>query len=1223
MTLLRELIDIPEYVDKGSFVLRLAEGVEDPEATLKSYVVTEQLVGCFDDALSFIKGALLGKTSKASYLHGSFGSGKSHFMAVLNLILRGNTAARSIPELAGVISKHNDWLQGKKFLLVPYHMIGSHTMEEGVLGGYADFVRKVHPKATIPGVYRAEGLFRDADGLRETLGDAKFFGKLNENAGGGGGGWGALESEWDADRYAAAAAAAPGSEDRSRLVGALVDTFFKTYNIQAGHGEAYLSLDKGLSVISRHAKEQGYDGLILFLDELILWLASHAADLKFVHQECQKVAKLVEAQTPDRPVPIISFVARQRDLRELIGSAVPGADQLNFADALGWQEGRFHTITLEDRNLPAIAERRVLRCHDESARKELDAAFEQTAKIREQVMSVLLTSDGDRAMFRKVYPFSPALVQTLIAVSSVLQRERTALKVMMQLLVDGRDALQVGDLVPVGDLFDVIAHGDEAFSQEMALHFDNAKRLYHQKLLPVLEQQHGRLEDMEKLPLDDPKRAAFRNDQRLVKTLLLAALVPQVESLKALNAEKLAALNHGTIRTPIPGKEASEALRRCRSWAASVGELRIGEETNPTISLQLSGVDTDGIIEQARKEDNQGNRIRLVRSMLFQELEIEESGDFFTNHEFLWKNTRRRCELLFKNIRELPDASLANDGESWKLVIDWPFDEPGHGPKDDLSKLQAFSGSHPDGAKTLCWVPAFFSDGAMKDLGMLVILQHILSGERFVQYANHLSQTDRQAAKSLLENQRSVLQHRVKNHLEAAYGLDGLESNSLDTSHDLEAIDRFVSLRPGFDPQPPAAAKLGSAMVEFLSQALAHEFPGAPEFEAEVRPNTIKKVYEEVHRAARADDGRVLVEQNKRLLLRQIVNPLQLGEMGYDATHFVLGQHWKNHLTKKSSAAGGAITVGQLRGWIDEPRPMGLPREVQNLLILTFADQTNRSFFLHGGPYGASLTDVPEDCELREQRLPTQAAWDIAVHRAGSIFGIAASPLLNALNVQKLGADLSTAAREREGNCQVYAQKLSARLKQAGIALGESDRLNTAEATASLLATLQAAAPDAMTEALAEAVVATSEEAMGGCFSKASALRGTLEAANWDIVQGMSKLTDERRDEARRVVQLVEEALKSDEHAIPLGARIEEAQSIATRLLLKTTPPPQPPVIPVTPPPPSPSPKPTGKRIVEQDGKENVDVAGLKTILDNLREKSAPGRDIRVNIQWVIEEEGA
>ena len=317
----------------------------------------------------------------------------------------------------------------------------------------------------------------------------------------------------------------------------------------------------------------------------------------------------------------------------------------------------------------------------------------------------------------------------------------------MQLLVDQRDVLSVGDLIPVGDLFDVIAHGDEAFSQEMAIHFDNAKRLYHQKLLPMLEKQHGRREELEKLPINDPKRAAFRSDDRLVKTLLLSALVPEVETLRGLNAERLAALNHGTIKTPIPGREGQEVLRRCRNWAASVGEIRIGEESNPSISVQLSGVDTEGIIKQAEREDNQGNRIRRVRQMLFEQLGIAGEDEFQQYHEFMWKNTSRSCVILFKNIRELPDASFENNDDQWKLVIDFPFDEPGHGPKDDISRLQAFKSSHPEGAKTLCWIPQFFSDDARKDLGLLVILEHILTGERFSQYSNHLSPQDRQGSK--------------------------------------------------------------------------------------------------------------------------------------------------------------------------------------------------------------------------------------------------------------------------------------------------------------------------------------------------------------------------------------------------------------------------------------------------------------------------------------------
>ena len=199
-----------------------------------------------------------------------------------------------------------------------------------------------------------------------------------------------------------------------------------------------------------------------------------------------------------------------------------------------------------------------------------------------------------------------------------------------------------------------------------------------------------------------------------------------------------------------------------------------GKRANPTITVQLSGVDTESIIAQARREDNQGNRIRLVRQMLFDQLAIEGENEFEQYHDLLWRNTQRSCVVLVRNIRELPDASLENIDDRWKLIIDFPFDEAGHGPRDDLSKLQSFSNSHPDGAKTICWIPAFLSSDAQKDLGMLVILEHILTGERFSQYSTHLSPQDRPAAKSLLENQRSVLRQRVQSHLDAAYGLESL-----------------------------------------------------------------------------------------------------------------------------------------------------------------------------------------------------------------------------------------------------------------------------------------------------------------------------------------------------------------------------------------------------------------------------------------------------------------
>ena len=153
--LIKDLIDLPERVQPGDFVLRLTEGVSDAaaDATLDAYVVTPEIQRNFGDALGVIKGALDSRSSKAGYLHGSFGSGKSHFMAVLFLLLRNNPRARSLPDLASLVAKHESWLGAKKFLCVPFHMIGAESMEEGIFRQYLSFLQRHHPGAPLPAVF--------------------------------------------------------------------------------------------------------------------------------------------------------------------------------------------------------------------------------------------------------------------------------------------------------------------------------------------------------------------------------------------------------------------------------------------------------------------------------------------------------------------------------------------------------------------------------------------------------------------------------------------------------------------------------------------------------------------------------------------------------------------------------------------------------------------------------------------------------------------------------------------------------------------------------------------------------------------------------------------------------------------------------------------------------------------------------------------------------------
>jgi hypothetical protein len=57
MPLMSDIFDIPAQVHQGDFVLRLTEGIERAADTLGTYVVTPQLVICFDQALNLIKSA--------------------------------------------------------------------------------------------------------------------------------------------------------------------------------------------------------------------------------------------------------------------------------------------------------------------------------------------------------------------------------------------------------------------------------------------------------------------------------------------------------------------------------------------------------------------------------------------------------------------------------------------------------------------------------------------------------------------------------------------------------------------------------------------------------------------------------------------------------------------------------------------------------------------------------------------------------------------------------------------------------------------------------------------------------------------------------------------------------------------------------------------------------------------------------------------------------------
>lgn len=1211
MNLLQDLIHIPEKVQRGDFVLNLASGLEDDavEQTLREYVVTPQLAKCFEDALSFIKNAVTShqNRNKGAYLHGSFGSGKSHFMAVLHLLLQGNTQARAIHELAPAVARHDDWMQAKNILLVPYHMIGAASIESGVLGGYARHIARLHPEAPVPGFFLSEHLFPDAEAMRRHMGDETFFAALNSGNSGVGDddGWGDMASGWDAVSFEAVTSGQATDDDRYRLVGDLVGTLFKSYGKMANAERGgYIEFDEGLRVMTQHAKALGYDAIILFLDELILWLASRLSDQVFISTEIQKVVKLVETGIP-RELPLVSFIARQRDLREFVGDQYSGVEQEVLSDSLKYWEGRFHTITLEDRNLPVIAERRLLRPKDEAARRRIDQAFAETEKMREEAFSLLLTSQGDREMFRRLYPFSPALVQALVALSSALQRERTALKVMLMLLVDQRETLTLGQVIPVGDLYDVIGSQAEPFSEQMRQHHDNARTLFARKLVPLLEAEHKTsFAALADLPVDHTTRKAFENDLRLLKTLLLAALAPEVESLKQLTPTKLAALNHGTIRSPIPGREAQTVLQKCRKWAGQVGEIKISDDANPTISIQLSGIDTESIIEQGRINDNEGNRRRLVRDLVFEAFGIRDENQLFVEHEVLWRGSRRRVEVVFQNIREIQDnrAFEARDDE-WKVIIDFPFDTGSYSPTDDQAKVREYEADGGQ-SRTLCWLPYFFSPAAQKNLGKLVVLQEILkSDDSYGRYTSHLTPQDRANARTLLDNQRNQLRQQIRDFLIGAYGVSAPIPGSLDNDDLLES--QVLSLQPGFKPRLPQGATMAKAFEQLIGQALGFQYPGHPQFEAEVRIADLGKVFTELRRAIHAENGRIDVDSPLRRLMREIAQPLDLGTM-YER-HFVFKRDWCQHLSREAARQGGDITISRLREAMDQPQPRGLQVPVQNLLIMIFAEEGQYAFTRHGGPYDTvTLKDTPDDLVLIKQALAEPSMWKQAVDNAGALFGIAlSSPLRTASNQNVLQREVRSAVAEHREACRDLKTVLGGQLQALGMS-SDGNRMRNAELAVDLLGALVNKEGPALVEELAKVAPVTTMPALAKSIASASRVANAIEDNNWTLLTKVWARPDGAGETIKRRVH---ESLEADELVTNLAEALKQAQQEATQLIDPAPPPP-----PVRPP--EPSKPPRGKKIIRQDTKQGLDAIQTRRMLEDIQADLTPG--VTVDISYII-----
>lgn len=1220
-TLLRDVIDIPERVGADDYVLRLTDSTGDDahiRATLDEYVLTESLSENFLAALDLVADAVGNTTSRAAYLTGSFGSGKSHFMAVLYALL-GNHSAVRVPKFSELTGRYDGELSGKKILRLTYHLLGATSLEQAVLRGYVDQITRLHPDAPLPAVHLSDTLLTDAENLRGRMGDEEFLAGLGAGSGDDDGWGGLLGAGWDLPRYQAALHAPAEDSRRRELVSALARTYFTSFAETAD----YVDLDRGLVVISEHAQSLGYDAVVLFLDELVLWLAFSVRDSAFFARESQKITKLVESSGRQRAIPLISFVSRQMDLRKWFADAgASGAEQEALDRAFQYQQGRFREIALGDDNLAEVAHARLLKPKDDAARAVLDQAFAaltRTPEVWDVLRDSLNIDDQHRgaseAEFRLTYPFSPVLVSTLRNLSSVMQRERTALKVMQRMLVARRNTLTVDDLIPVGDCFDFVVEGGEPIDSHAGAMFKAADDLYRNRMLSSLLDKHSVTREQ----LDDypaSVSAGFRGQERIAKTLLLSAIAPNVPALRDMTASRLAALNHGSIKARIAGGETRLTLGIVREWAGKdVPEISVSEGANPVIRVQLADVDYQSILDRVRAEDNSGRRKVLLRSLIHKAIGVGSGQDDLGGaaaRALIWRGSRREVDIVFGNVRDaasLPEQSFDNRPGTWRVVVDYPFDEDGYTSADDISRLDRLLSS--GNRHTVVWLPRFFTPSAMDDLALLVKLDWLFTGaagDRWTENSDHLSATDRAQARGILENLLSGTRTSVENLLKQAYGIEPPDPKRI--TAESTQFDVLTSLSRDFQPQLPPASGLEGAFVDIVEQAYAATYPQHPEFDPaaeEVTARNFETVRDYVEKAAAHRDGRVPTNPGPdRKTVRRVAGPLRVGKATED--HFLFGEdsfaYWAAELDRAAQAAD-PVTVGALQSHIDAMTPAwGLRPEARDLVIAAWALLRKRAWFEAGAAVTPpALGRLRPNIELRAEQLPDQDTWDAARTNAAKLFGYTIPrTYLTGANVAEFAAQVRTQAGESVSELTHLVGELDKAHQRLGAEVGDDDRLAAARALHEQAQRLQNTAGNVvLIDAIAGLTLPVALETAAQIRADAARDTRSLRNFQWPLADALHAATGRSGadgDQARAIGKRLQESI-----AIPgrdLSDELTSAENDLVRWVVDNKP-----VDPPTPP------EPSGQQVLASA----EDIATLTATL-----KDAVTKDHKtVHVQWWVQ----
>lgn len=686
--LIQDLVPLPK---RPETVITMNTAINNKSETITDYVITNNVENLFSRVLSH----LITTKGQGFWVLGSYGSGKSHFMSYLTLLVQNNEDCwiRLKPDTR---AKYQKFLKDKRILTVNFS-----------LTEVPDFKVKLFQEIEV--AFKKQGIQFSLQDEEKIV--ANFIQKN----------WQAIRQD---DFYAYLKKEQITSQDEwakirdndlskaaKLIVGYLQRIGF--YSIKEYREIIYPNIKDGLTMIAE-AVEKHFDGLMIFVDELSHYLIKRknqeklAIDLEVLQSFGQSL----------RNKPVWFMAAAQENPGHILSPN-------HYLDQEEEKvQDRFIQLSLSRINIEEILEKRIA-VKNKAARQEIKELYHDFEAEFPDLLNHISEDE-----FVRLYPFHKTFVSCLLRLAEYASRDRTVVEELWVTLFQVQKRAMT-ELVTVNHLFEIFQ--DSLLKPRFREYFD----IYYDTFQPIITDQ------------------SYPLNRQLSKKIIQAMIILKIckhngKTIRELTHILMEGLGLG-VATNLAYEEILEILDELllRGKGKHIRFSKVEDPLQRLYDIDPSdfGFSIEHEIQNMMEKIDDYQLTKLINELLNNHKDLFENQNIQWNQvqplEIEWSSTNRIGKTILVQISKidvLKELEPAKDNLDFELLVGLPQ----YNQRIDLT--EHFNHLWNDDPRHLIWVPADLDSFSHNSLKRYAAIKNLLEGK----YSHPESQEDLQKSTQLI-----------------------------------------------------------------------------------------------------------------------------------------------------------------------------------------------------------------------------------------------------------------------------------------------------------------------------------------------------------------------------------------------------------------------------------------------------------------------------------------